>query len=221
MANIIYFLVLAFSRTEEHEFRAEAAIKALSKEHARSAAAHLADYGRGTVAFSIAGEPSTAKWEDPEIIARFGDLPDDCALHQELGRVWPAQRSERNGALARPLANVRPAALSLRRRLWSSAIPISGRQQRSVPGSSKRSLVIAGLVILGLATSGSVMLIRTASAAQREARLMEMARPACIHSGITNDELRHAVRGELEAGTNKKDALRTIVTLCQANARLG
>ncbi|SDR59457.1 hypothetical protein SAMN05519103_06427 [Rhizobiales bacterium GAS113] len=219
MANIIYFLVLAFSRTEEYEFRAEAAIKALSKEHARSAAAQLADHGRGTVAFSIAGEPSTAKWEDPEVIARFGDLPDDCALHQELSRVWSTERAEGNGALARPLAN--GMALSLRRRLWSSAIPISGRQQRSVLGSSKRSLVIAGSIAVGLATSGSVMLIRTASAAQREARLMEMARPVCIHSGITNDELRHAVRGELEAGTNKKNALRTIVTLCQANARLG
>jgi hypothetical protein len=58
-------------------------------------------------------------------------------------------------------------------------------------------------------------------AAQREARLMEMARPACAHSGITNDELRHAVRGELEAGTNKKDALSNVVTLCQAKPRLG
>jgi hypothetical protein len=93
MANIIYFLVLAFSRTEEHEFRAEAAIKALSKEHARSAAAHLADYGRGTVAFSIAGEPSGAEWEDPEIIARFGDLPDGWAPRQELGRVLSTGRS--------------------------------------------------------------------------------------------------------------------------------
>jgi hypothetical protein len=220
MANIIHFFVMAFSRTEEREYQAVAAINTLSKEHAWSAAAHLADYGQGTVAFSIAGELSTAKWEDPEIIARFGDLPDGWAPRQELSRVLSTERSEGIGAFARPCANVRPVARSLRRRL-SNAIPFAIRQNGSVLERSKRALAIAGLITVGLATSGSVMLILTAGAAQREARLMEMARPACAHSGITNDELRHAVRGELEAGTNKKDALSNVVTLCQAKPRLG
>jgi hypothetical protein len=59
----------------------------------------------------------------------------------------------------------------------------------------------------------------TARAAQREARLVEMARPDCIHSGITNKELRHLVRGEIEAGTDERDAVRTVVTFCQAKQR--
>ena len=222
MANIIYFLVLAFSRTAEHEFRAEAAIKGLSKEHARSAAARLADSGRGTVAFSIVDDASTAEWEDPEIIARFGDLPDDCALDQELSRIWSTERRKGSGALAPPLAKVRPAAHSPRR-LLSSTRPFVirlNRNARSVLVRPKRSLLIAGLIVVSLAASGSVMLM-TANAAQREARLMEMARPACIHSGITNGELRGAVRGELKAGTNKIDALSNVLALCQSKSRLG
>ncbi len=59
----------------------------------------------------------------------------------------------------------------------------------------------------------------TARAAQREARLVEMARPDCIHNGVTNKELRHLVRGEVEAGSDEKDAVRTVVNLCQAKQR--
>jgi hypothetical protein len=56
----------------------------------------------------------------------------------------------------------------------------------------------------------------TARAALRESRLMEMARPACSHSAITNEELRDLVRHELEGGSSKKDALGTLVALCLA-----
>ena len=59
----------------------------------------------------------------------------------------------------------------------------------------------------------------TARAAQREARLVEMARPDCIHNGVTNKELRHLVRGEVDAGTDEKEAVRSVVTLCQAKQR--
>jgi hypothetical protein len=61
----------------------------------------------------------------------------------------------------------------------------------------------------------------TAGAAQRVARLMEMARPACNHSGITNEELHDLVWHEVEAGTNKKDALRAVVIRCQTKLRVG
>lgn len=61
----------------------------------------------------------------------------------------------------------------------------------------------------------------TAMAALRESRLMEMARPACIHSKITNEDLRHLVRHELQAGSSKKDVVRTVVSLCEANSRAG
>jgi hypothetical protein len=59
----------------------------------------------------------------------------------------------------------------------------------------------------------------TASAAQREARLVDMARPACIHSGVTNKELRHLVRGEVDAGSDENETVRSVVNLCQAKQR--
>ena len=59
----------------------------------------------------------------------------------------------------------------------------------------------------------------TARAAQREARLVEMARPDCIHSGVTNKELRHLVRGEMDAGTDEREAVRSVVILCQAKQK--
>ncbi|SDR41488.1 hypothetical protein SAMN05444161_3682 [Rhizobiales bacterium GAS191] len=59
----------------------------------------------------------------------------------------------------------------------------------------------------------------TAGAAQRVSRLMEMARPACIHSGITNEELHDLVERELEASASKKDAFRAVVTRCQGKPR--
>lgn len=61
----------------------------------------------------------------------------------------------------------------------------------------------------------------TAGAAQRVARLMEMARPACDHSAIANKELRDLVWHEVEAGTSKKDALRAIVIRCLTKIRVG
>jgi hypothetical protein len=61
----------------------------------------------------------------------------------------------------------------------------------------------------------------TALAALRESRLMEMARPACTHSAITNEELRNLVRHEVEGGASKKDALGTLVAVCRAKPRAG
>jgi len=61
--------------------------------------------------------------------------------------------------------------------------------------------------------------VLTAKASQKEARLVEMARPDCIHSGVTNKELRHLVRGEMEAGTDERETVRSVVTICQAKSR--
>jgi hypothetical protein len=55
---------------------------------------------------------------------------------------------------------------------------------------------------------------------QRESRLMEMARPACIHAGTTNKELRRLVESEFAFGTSKEHALHAVVALCQVSSRL-
>lgn len=55
----------------------------------------------------------------------------------------------------------------------------------------------------------------TAGAAQRVARLMEMARPACNHTHISNEELHDLAQRELAVSASKSDALQAIVMRCR------
>jgi len=73
----------------------------------------------------------------------------------------------------------------------------------------------------GAAFTALCVLDATAGANQRLAWLMERARPACIHSRISNKELHSYAKRELDASGSKKDALRALVTLCQATPRAG
>jgi hypothetical protein len=57
MPEITYFAVLPFSRTEDGDFLAEAAIEVRSAEQARAAASRMAGVERGAVAFSKTGDP--------------------------------------------------------------------------------------------------------------------------------------------------------------------
>jgi hypothetical protein len=84
MAHSLLFLVLAFRQTGNCQYRVDAAIRVPSAERARLDAAQLAECGRGTVAFSIAGDPSIGAWDDAKILARFGNVPDDCALRESI-----------------------------------------------------------------------------------------------------------------------------------------
>ena len=61
----------------------------------------------------------------------------------------------------------------------------------------------------------------TAGAAQRMAWLIERARPACAHSGMTNAEIHGLAGQELEARIDKREALRSLVALCQARLQSG
>jgi hypothetical protein len=77
MADICNFFVLAFSRTEASDFRAEVVVKALSEQHAESLAWHLAGERRGAVTF--AQDASTNRTGDAVILGRYGDVPEDLA----------------------------------------------------------------------------------------------------------------------------------------------
>ena len=48
---------------------------------------------------------------------------------------------------------------------------------------------------------------------------MENARPACLHSSLSNEELHQVAEQELAASPSKKDALRNIIDHCQASLR--
>jgi hypothetical protein len=61
MSNTItYFAVLPFSRTEEGDFLAEAAIETRSADQARATAQRMAGLECGAVAFSKTGDPQLA-----------------------------------------------------------------------------------------------------------------------------------------------------------------
>ena len=59
----------------------------------------------------------------------------------------------------------------------------------------------------------------TAGAAQRVARLMEMARPACSHTRISNEDLHDLVQHELAVSASKSEALQAIIAQCREGFR--
>ena len=75
--RITYFAVLPFSRTDEGDFLAEAAIERRTADQARAIASRMAGAERGAVAFSKTGDPQLGKWDDAVILGRCGDVPDD------------------------------------------------------------------------------------------------------------------------------------------------
>jgi hypothetical protein len=78
MSNrITYFAVLPFTRTQDGDFLAEAAIEARSADQARAIASRMGGTERGAVAFSKTGDPQFGEWEDAIILGRYGDVPDD------------------------------------------------------------------------------------------------------------------------------------------------
>jgi len=77
MPQVTYFAVLPFSRTEDGDFLAEAAIEVRSAEQARSTAQLMAAGERGAVAFSKTGDPRLGKWGEAVVLGRYGDVPDD------------------------------------------------------------------------------------------------------------------------------------------------
>jgi hypothetical protein len=211
-----YFFALAFSRTEKGEPRAEAAIRALNEEHAISLASHLEGDGRGAVALAKAGELPIPIGEGVEILARFGDAPDDAVLIASVMDALASTSSPFPPATRQRAAPHRDARLGRLLRAFEfrqARPPVAARAHR-------RSLMMTSLVAVTLSLSGGAMLIITAKAGQRESRLMEMARPACTHTAITNEELRRLVRNEYYTGTDKQNTLRSVVALCQANPRM-
>jgi hypothetical protein len=79
MPEITYFAVLPFSRTEDGDFLAEAAIEVRSSAQARATAARMEGDGKGAIAFSKTGDPQLGEWDDAVILGRYGDVPDDLA----------------------------------------------------------------------------------------------------------------------------------------------
>jgi hypothetical protein len=75
--------------------------------------------------------------------------------------------------------------------------------------------------VAAAAIAGCLAFDSTVGAAQRFAWLMERARPACIHSGIPNEELHRLALHELQAEASKGKALLAVIASCHAKFRAG
>jgi hypothetical protein len=81
---ITYFAVVPFSRTNDGDFLAEAAIEVPNADQARMTARRMAGTNRGAIAFSKTGDPQLGEWADAVILGRYGDVPDDLAPYTSM-----------------------------------------------------------------------------------------------------------------------------------------
>jgi hypothetical protein len=75
MANIIYHVALAITRTEEGDLVVENAVEAPASAAAVWLPRAIAGGKTGAVAFSRTGDPDLGEYYDAVILARFGETP--------------------------------------------------------------------------------------------------------------------------------------------------
>jgi hypothetical protein len=198
MGDIPQFFVVAFSRTEAEDIRIEAVMKASSKSHAAMMASHLANWTQGVVAYARLTKHGAEGGERLEILAKFGDpLPADSSFWT-IGQSRDRASTRGNSLQVLSLWAWLRAGLNARL-LWQDVV---------IPRASAL-LVVAALIVSG----GSLVAL---AGANRVARLVEIARPACLHLGIQNKDLRRIVRHALRAGSSTKDVVYAITSACQA-----
>jgi hypothetical protein len=78
MPTVTYYVVLPFTKTEDG-LLAEDAIEVPSATAAVSRARAIAMSKAGAVAFARSGDPAVGEFSDAEVLAKFGDVPDDLS----------------------------------------------------------------------------------------------------------------------------------------------
>jgi hypothetical protein len=78
MANITYYVVLPFVRAEDG-LAAEQAVEAPSRAAAISRARVAAQSKAGAIAFARTGDPARGEFKDAEVLAKFGEVPEDLS----------------------------------------------------------------------------------------------------------------------------------------------
>lgn len=71
------YVVQSFTKGRRGAILMGAPILARNTAHARSAAERLASRKAGVIAFVSEGDALTGEFEDPKLIAAFGDLPEE------------------------------------------------------------------------------------------------------------------------------------------------
>lgn len=83
MAEVTYYVVLAFDRTGRRgRFIPCEPLAPQTADAARRAAERLSRSKAGVVAFSRTGDPEVGDWQDAEVLALYGDLPEELGLTQ-------------------------------------------------------------------------------------------------------------------------------------------
>ncbi|GLS23814.1 hypothetical protein GCM10007874_68350 [Labrys miyagiensis] len=76
MVSVTYFVVVPFERNEDGEFVMGKAFEVRSADSARFKVRLLAESGKGGVAFSRTGDPALGDFQEGEVLATLGELPE-------------------------------------------------------------------------------------------------------------------------------------------------
>jgi len=79
MASVTYYVALPFLRAEDGTLTAGEAMECQSARQALSRAAGMATKSGGAVVFSRTGDPALGEFDPAEVLARYGDVPDDLS----------------------------------------------------------------------------------------------------------------------------------------------
>lgn len=77
MSAVTYYVALPFLRTEEGTLVPGEAIEAQNEQQAKSRARAMSVSVAGAIAFSRKGDADLGDFEPAEILARYGDTPDE------------------------------------------------------------------------------------------------------------------------------------------------
>jgi hypothetical protein len=75
--------------------------------------------------------------------------------------------------------------------------------------------IVAGFAALGVI--GAIGFAVSSPEAKRNARVIELIRSACEHSGLSHTALERLVRQNRDAAQDQEHAVRTLVAYCQPN----
>lgn len=73
---LTYYVVQSFERGKRGAIIADPPVEARDSNHAEKMAARLSEQKAGVIAFSRTGDPTTGDFEDAQIIAWYGIVPD-------------------------------------------------------------------------------------------------------------------------------------------------
>jgi hypothetical protein len=211
MAHAPIFLAVGFAPGQGRKLHAEVVMKAPSESKAAALAADLARETGAAIALSQTASASPDRAPTIRILANCGGVSEDSKLWGLEGVPSSDGKPFAHSTAGRIIGGMPTRLISSHIASFGMA---RGRRLREHSRISRLAPYISAAVV---ALAISAVAFR-ASAAQREARLVEMARPSCDHERVTNQELHRFVRYVTKTRATKQEALAVVLTLCQAKS---